>query len=36
MVPAELAVQQADAIAWAAAAFRKHGVHLSAEDLDAA
>lgn len=34
--PAELAVQRADAIAWAPAAFRKHGVYLSAKDLEAA
>src|SRR5690242_4797478 len=34
--PAELAVQRADAIAWAPAAFRKHGVYLSAHDLAAA
>lgn len=34
--PAELAVQRADAIAWAPAAFRKHGVYLSIKDLKAA
>ncbi|TDD95375.1 hypothetical protein [Actinomadura rubrisoli] len=34
--PAELAVQRADAIAWAPAAFRKHGVYLSLKDLEAA
>jgi hypothetical protein len=34
--PAELAVQRADAIAWAPAAFRTHGVYLSAKDLEAA
>jgi hypothetical protein len=34
--PAELAVQRADAIAWAPAAFRKHGAYLSAKDLEAA
>jgi hypothetical protein len=34
--PAELAVQRADALAWAPAAFRKHGVYLSARDLEAA
>ncbi|GAA1009922.1 hypothetical protein Aple_022960 [Acrocarpospora pleiomorpha] len=34
--PAELAVQRADAIAWAPAAFRKHGVYLSIKDLEAA
>lgn len=34
--PAELAIQRADALAWAPAAFRKHGVYLSARDLEAA
>ncbi|GGL12247.1 hypothetical protein Sme01_68860 [Sphaerisporangium melleum] len=34
--PAELAVQRADALAHAPAAFRKHGVYLSAKDLTAA
>ncbi len=34
--PAELQVQRADALVWAPAAFRKHGVYLSARDLDAA
>jgi hypothetical protein len=34
--PAELAVQRADALVWAPAAFRKHGVYLSARDLVAA
>jgi len=34
--PAELAIQRADALAWAPAAFRKHGVYLSAHDLAAA
>jgi hypothetical protein len=34
--PAELAVQRADALVWAPAAFRKHGVYLSAKDLEAA
>jgi hypothetical protein len=34
--PAELAVQRAEALVWAPAAFRKHGVYLSARDLDAA
>ena len=34
--PAELAVQRADALAHAPAAFRKHGVYLSAKDLEAA
>jgi hypothetical protein len=34
--PAELAVQRADALVWAPAAFRKHGVYLSARDLAAA
>jgi hypothetical protein len=31
-----LAVQRADALVWAPAAFRKHGVYLSAKDLEAA
>jgi hypothetical protein len=31
--PAELVVQRADALVWAPAAFRKHGVYLSARDL---
>lgn len=34
--PAELRVQRADALAHAPAAFRKHGVYLSASDLEAA
>lgn len=34
--PAELAIQRADALAWAPAAFRKHGVYLSVHDLTAA
>jgi len=34
--PAELAVQRAEALVWAPAAFRKHGVYLSAHDLAAA
>jgi hypothetical protein len=34
--PAELEVQRADALVWAPAAFRKHGVYLSARDLEAA
>jgi hypothetical protein len=31
-----LATQRADALVWAPAAFRKHGVYLSARDLEAA
>lgn len=34
--PAELAIQRADALVWAPAAFRKHGVYLSVWDLAAA
>jgi hypothetical protein len=34
--PAELEVQRAEALVWAPAAFRKHGVYLSAWDLEAA
>ena len=34
--PAELRVQRADALTRAPAAFRKHGVYLSATDLEAA
>jgi hypothetical protein len=34
--PAELAIQRADALAWAPASFRKHGVYLSIKDLAAA
>jgi hypothetical protein len=34
--PAELEIQRADALVRAPAAFRKHGVYLSAKDLDAA
>jgi len=34
--PAELAVQRADALVHAPASFRKHGVYLSAADLEAA
>ena len=34
--PGELETQRADALVWAPAAFRKHGVYLSARDLEAA
>jgi len=34
--PAELEIQRADILVWAPAAFRKHGVYLSARDLEAA
>jgi len=34
--PAEREIQRADALVWAPAAFRKHGVFLSARDLEAA
>jgi hypothetical protein len=34
--PAELEIQRAEALTWAPAAFRKHGVYLSARDLEAA
>ena len=34
--PADLAIHRADALAWAPAAFRKHGVYLSVHDLAAA
>lgn len=34
--PAELAVQRADALMWAPASFRKHGVYISVHDLAAA
>ena len=34
--PAELAIQRAEALVWAPAAFRKHGVYLSVRDLEAA
>jgi hypothetical protein len=34
--PAELKVQRAEALVWAPAAFRKHGVYLAASDLEAA
>ncbi len=34
--PAELAIQRAEALVWAPAAFRKHGVYLAAADLEAA
>lgn len=34
--PAELEAQRAEALVWAPAAFRKHGVYLSARDLEAA
>ena len=34
--PAELKVHRAEALVWAPAAFRKHGVYLSAADLEAA
>jgi hypothetical protein len=36
VVPRELETQRADALVWASAAFRKHGVYLSARDLEAA
>lgn len=34
--PAELPSQRAEALVWAPAAFRKHGVYLSTRDLEAA
>jgi hypothetical protein len=34
--PAQLRIQRAEALVWAPAAFRKHGVYLSARDLEAA
>ncbi|MFG1998602.1 hypothetical protein ACGFNU_05580 [Spirillospora sp. NPDC048911] len=34
--PAELPSQRAEALVWAPASFRKHGVFLSARDLEAA
>ncbi|MGH3392645.1 MAG: hypothetical protein ACRDOO_27575 [Actinomadura sp.] len=34
--PAQLPSQRAEALVWAPAAFRKHGVYLSARDLEAA
>ena len=34
--PAELKVQRTEALVWAPAAFRKHGVYLAASDLEAA
>ncbi|MDP9795151.1 hypothetical protein J2S43_003663 [Catenuloplanes nepalensis] len=34
--PAELPSQRMEALVWAPAAFRKHGVYLSARDLEAA
>jgi hypothetical protein len=34
--PAQLAVHRVDALVWAPAAFRKHGVYLSTHDLTAA
>ena len=34
--PAELKVYRAEALVWAPAAFRKHGVYLAASDLKAA
>jgi hypothetical protein len=34
--PAELQVQRAEALVWAPAAFRKHGVYWSSRDLEAA
>lgn len=34
--PADLKTQRVDALVWAPAAFRKHGVYLSARDLEAA
>ena len=34
--PAELRIQRAEALVWAPAAFRKHGVYLSGRDLEAA
>ena len=32
--PAELAIQRAEALVWAPAAFRKHGIYLSDRDLE--
>jgi hypothetical protein len=32
----QLQIQRAEALVWAPAAFRKHGVYLSAGDLDGA
>jgi hypothetical protein len=34
--PSELRTKRAEALVWAPAAFRKHGVYLSARDLEAA
>jgi hypothetical protein len=34
--PAELRIQRVEALVWAPAAFRKHGVYLSGRDLEAA
>jgi len=34
--PAELRTQRTEALVWAPAAFRKHGVYVSARDLEAA
>jgi hypothetical protein len=34
--PSELKVKRTEALVWAPAAFRKHGVYLSARDLEAA
>ncbi len=34
--PAELAIHRADALVWAPAAFRKHGVYMSIHDFEAA
>lgn len=34
--PAELLTQRVEALVWAPAAFRKHGVYVSARDLEAA
>lgn len=34
--PAELKVQRTEALVWAPAAFRKHGVYLASSDLEAA
>jgi hypothetical protein len=36
VVPGDVAVQAHGALVWAPAAFRKHGVYLSAHDLEAA
>jgi hypothetical protein len=34
--PADLQVQRVEALVWAPAEFRRHGIYLSARDLDAA